>query len=139
MTVRDFDAMLAEKRKATAQFKLGGQVFTLRRKLSAARWFAMLATMRSDDIDVEDANRQFFSTVIKASDRERFLAMYEADEGDDDDGDVVDIALVNDLVNWAMEYYTGKPVDDSSSSSPGASETGPPPNVVSLTARTTAS
>lgn len=137
---RDFDAMVAEKVGAKPTFQVAGQVFTLRAKLPYARWEKLLATMRGDDIAPHEATREFFNTVLIKADRERFLDLLTKEDSDDEDeSDLVGMDQMDSITDWVMEHFTGKLQNSSNGSSPGASGTGPQRNVVSLSARTTAS
>src|SRR4051794_18142014 len=137
---RDFDAMLAEMAGTRPTFKVAGQEFTLRAKLPYGKWNKLIAKMRADDTDADQATKEFFNTVLVRADRERFLALLDVDDDEDDtDSGVVGIQQMDALTDWVMEYFTGKLKSSSNGSSPGANGTGQPPNVVSLSSRTTAS
>ncbi len=141
MTTRDFDAMLAEKAGIRPTFKVAGQEFTLRAKLPYAKWQKLLAAMRSDDVSPHEANVEFFRTALIRADRERFLSLLNVEDDEDDDADdsaVIGMDQIDGIIDWAMEHFTGKLRSSSSGSSPGADETGPQRNVVSLNARSTA-
>jgi len=131
MTTRDFDAMLAEQAGTRPTFRIGGQEFTLRSKLPYTRWNKLMAVMRSDDTDVDEATKEFFNTVLVKADRQRFADLLEND-GDDDDDAVVGLDQMNELTDWVLEHFTGKAPNSTGGSSPGANGTGPAPNVVSL-------
>jgi hypothetical protein len=131
MVTRDFDAMLAEQAGTRPTFKVGGQEFTLRAKLPYKRWNKLLAVMRNDDTDPDDATAEFFNTVLIANDRQRFLDLLDK-EDDDDDEDVIGLDQMDGLTDWIMEHFTGKLRNSSNGSSPGPNGTGPAPNVVSL-------
>lgn len=135
MVTRDFDAMLAEKAGIRPTFKVGGQEFTLRAKLPYGKWNKMLSRMRSDEVDADEATREFFNTVLIRADRERFLTLLDNDD-DEDEGNVVDLEAMDKLTDWIMEHFTGKTPSSSESSPNGASGTGQRQNVVSLSSRT---
>lgn len=138
MTTRDFDAMLAEKANKNPTFRVGGQDFTLRSKLPYRRWNRLLAAMRADDVDPDEATADFFRTVLVKGDRQRFVdLMNRGDDDDDDDDDVIDMSQMDALTDWIMEHFTGKLSTSSGSSPSGANGTGPAPNVVSLQSRNT--
>lgn len=133
MTVRDFDSMLAEKAGVRPTFRVGGQDFTLRSKLPYARWNKLMAKMRSDDVDPDEATREFFRTVLVRADRDRFMALMDVEEdGTDDDAGVIDVGQLDEITDWAMEHFTGKRRNSSESSPPGANGTGPALKSVSL-------
>jgi hypothetical protein len=132
MVTRDFDAMLAEQAGTRPTFKVGGQDFTLRSKLPYAKWNKLLAVMRADDVEEDEATTQFFNTVLIRADRQRFLDLLNKEDDDDDDDAVVGVSQMNELTDWIMEHFTGKHRNSSDGSSPGANGTGPVPNVVSL-------
>lgn len=134
---RDFDAAYAEMAGVKPTFRVAGQTFTLRAKIPYAKWNQLVAVMRADDTDAMDATRQFFNSVLIRADRERFAQLLDEVEEDDDDK-VIGLSQLNDLTDWAMEHFTGKPQSNSTGSSPGADATGASPNVVSLSARTSA-
>lgn len=133
---RDFDAMLAEKAGVKPTFTVAGQTFTLRAKLPYAKWNKLLLTMRSDDADQMKATHEFFNTVLVRADRERFAALLDSE--DDEDEGVIGIEEMSEITDWVMEHFTGKLQRNSNGSSPGSNETGGSPNVVSLNARSTA-
>jgi hypothetical protein len=133
MVTRDFDAMLAEKAGIRPTFKIGGQIFTLRAKLPYARWTKLLAAMRDDDVSGEQANEQFFRAVLIPGDRDRFMALLESEA--DDDGAIIGVEDMDGLLDWAMAHFTGKAPSSSNGSSPGSSETGQRPNVISLSSK----
>lgn len=130
MVTRDFDAMLAEKAGIKPTFKIGGQEFSLRAKLPYTKWNQLLGVMRNDDTAPDVATAAFFNTVLIAADRQRFLDLLNNDSDDDDT--VIDLSQMDALTDWIMEHYTGKRLNSSDGSSPGANGTGPAPNVVSL-------
>jgi hypothetical protein len=136
---RDFDAMLAEKMGERPTFTVAGQTFTLRSKLPYAKWNKLLAGMRSEDTDAHQVTVEFFNTVLIKADRPRFAELLN-DDGDDDEDEsgVLDMSQMDAITDWVMEHYTGKLQSSSPGSSPGASATGQPRNVVSLNARTSA-
>lgn len=138
MVTRDFDAMLAEKSGVRPTFKIGGQEFTLRAKMSYGRWTKLLAAMRSDDVTPEEANVRFFRAAVVPGDRDRFLALLSKGEDEDDDVDdenVIGVEELEPLLDWVMEHFTGKALGNSNGSSPGSNSTGPQPNVISLSAK----
>ncbi len=141
MVTVDFDAKLNEVRGERPTIRLGGQDFTLRRKVASKRWEKMLAAFSDDDTTVHGLAERLFAIVLVKQDVPRFLALLnlENEQDDDDDEQVIDPAQLNEIVDWVMEYYSGKDSTDSTPSSPGPETTGQPPNVVSLTARPTAS
>lgn len=131
MVTRDFDAMLAEKANGRPTFKVGGQEFTLRAKLPYLKWIRLLAVMRDPDVEEELSTEEFFNTVLIKADRQRFLALLNAEDEDDEDN-VIGMEEMNDLTDWIMEHFTGKQLNSSAGSSPGSNGTGQSPNVVSL-------
>jgi hypothetical protein len=135
MTTRDFDAMLAEKAGIRPTFKVGGQEFTLRSKLPYSKWNKLLAVMRDDDTDADEATEMFFNTVLVKGDRQRFLELLAKEDDDDDDDNVIGLQQMNDITDWVMEHFTGKHPSSSGGSSPGANGTGPQPNVISLSSK----
>lgn len=135
MVTRDFDAMLAEQAGDRPTFKIGGQEFTLRSKLPWSKWNKLLATMRSEESENEAATTEFFDTVLIKSDRQRFHQLL-ADDGDESDDDrVIGLSQMDALTDWVIGHFTGKLQSSSNGSSPGASGTGPQPNVISLSAK----
>ncbi len=134
MTTKDFDAMLAEQGPRPT-FRVAGQEFPLRRKLPYAKWVKLLARMRDENVTDEEQSREFFQTVLPRADRDRFLALLEREEDDDEDTGVIGLNQLNAITDWAMEYFTGKLGQNSNSSSGGSPDTGPPPNVVSSSSK----
>jgi hypothetical protein len=133
---RDFDAMLAEKVGTRPTFTVGGQQFTLRAKLPYRKWNKIMAEMRDDAIDAQEATANFFRAVLIKADRERFVALLNNDgDDDDDDASVIGLDQMDQLTDWVMEHFTGKQPNSSDSSPHGANGTGAPPNVVSLSSR----
>lgn len=137
MVTRDFDAMLAEKANGRPTFKVGGQEFTLRKKLPYGKWLKLLAVMRSEDVDENESNTEFFNTVLVRDDRQRFLDLMTK-EDDEDDDNVIGMDQMDALTSWIMEVFTGKLSTSSNGSSPGANGTGQQPNVISLQSKQTA-
>lgn len=132
MVTRDFDAMLAEKANGRPTFKVGGQEFTLRKKLPYSKWLKLLAVMRSDDVDETESNEEFFNTVLVRDDRQRFFDLLANEDDEDEDDNVIGMDQMDELTTWIMEVFTGKHSTSSNGSSPGANGTGQQPNVVSL-------
>lgn len=135
MSTRDFDAMLAEKAGNRPTFKVGGQEFTLRSKLPYAKWNKLLAVMRDDDTEAEQATEMFFNTVLVKGDRQRFLELLGKEDDDDDDDNVIGLDQMNAITDWVMEHFTGKHLNSSDGSSPGVNGTGQQPNVISLSSK----
>jgi len=133
MVTRDFDAMLAEEADGRPTFKVGGQEFTLRKKLPWRTWAKLLANMRREDIDEEESTATFFNTVLIRDDRQRFLDLVARE--DDDDDSVIGLTQMDQITDWVMEYFTGKLRNSSNGSSPGSNGTGQQQNVVSLQPR----
>ncbi len=133
---KDFDAMLREKAGDKPTFTIAGQTFTLRARLPYKQWNKLVALMRADDGDNMDSTHTFFNTVLVRADRERFAALLESE--DDEDEQVIGVAEMSDLTDYVMEHFTGKLLSSSNGSSPGSNGTGQSRNVVSLSARTTA-
>lgn len=131
MTTRDFDAMLAERAGVRPTFRVGGQEFTVRAKLPFKRFATLVNSEQDDEIT---ATEDFFRMVLVPADRDRFMALLDADGEEDTDG-VIDPEQVKLISEWLMELYTGKGRQSSDGSSDGAATTGPPPNVVSLNPR----
>lgn len=131
MVTRDFDAYLAEKAGVRPTFKIAGQVFTLRSKMAYTKWSKLLASMRSDEVSPEEANDMFFRAALIRGDVDRFMALLNKDD-DDDEGAIIGLQEADALVDWAMAHFTGKALNTSDGSSPGSNGTGPSPNVVSL-------
>lgn len=135
MSVRDFDSMLAANAGVRPSFKVGGQEFTLRAKLPYKRWNKLLASMRAEDVDPQEATADFFRAVLVKADRERFVALLDKEDDDDDEEAVIDLSQMDAITDWVMEHFTGKLKNSSDSSQPGANGTGPAPNAVSLRSR----
>lgn len=137
MVTRDFDAMLAERAGIRPTFRVGGQEFTLRKRLPYARWNKLLAAMRSsdEDADANQATVDFFDAVLIRDDRKRFAELVVKEDDDDDEDAVIDLSQMSDLTDWIIEVFTGKTQSSSSSSSAGPSEIGAAPNVVSLSSK----
>lgn len=136
MVTRDFDAFLAEKAGVRPTFRVGGQDFTMRAKLPFKK-FAKLVGAVSEDEDEIETTEKFFRMVLVPADRDRFMALLDA-EAEDDDAEVISPEQVGELMEWAMGFYTGKQPASSDGSPPGASTTGPQRNVVSLNSRSQA-
>lgn len=138
MPTWDFDAMLAEKAGKRPTFRIGGQEFTLRAKLPYATWNKVLQAMRDDDVDAQDSTAEFFNAVLIRADRARFAELLDREDGDEDDDEdenVIDLSQMDSLTTKIMEHFTGKQLSSTDGSSPGASATGPAPNVVSLSSK----
>jgi len=135
MATKDFDAMLAERAGKRPTFKVGGQEFTARAKLPYKRFQKIMATMTADDTDVDEGTEMFFRSVIIPADRDRFLALLNNEDDDDNEDSVVDAYQLNQITEWLLGIYTGKAETSSSSSSDGSATTGVSRNVVSLNSR----
>lgn len=133
MATWDFDAMLAEQAGIRPTFRIAGQEFTVRAKLPYASWSKIMETLRADGADLE-AQKKFFRIALISSDRERFARLLDSE--DDDDNRVIGLAQISAITDKLLEHFTGKLQSGSNGSSPGSSETGQSPNVVSLPART---
>lgn len=133
---KDFDAMLREKAGDKPTFSIAGQTFTLRARLPYKQWDKLIALMQSEEGNGMDATHKFFNSVLVRADRERFAALLDSE--DDDDEQVIGVAEMGDLIDYVMEHFTGKLQSSSNGSSPGSTGTGQSRNVVSLNARTTA-
>ncbi len=132
MRSRDFDAMVAAG-EGRPQFTIGGQKFTARSKLPWKKFGALIDAMTADDAGIE-ATESFLCMSVVRADRERFRALLD-NEDDDDDESVASPAQINALASWLMEHYTGKLSENDESSSDGPSSTGPQRRVVSLSRR----
>lgn len=133
---KDFDAMLAGR----PTFTVGGQIFTARAKLPWRKFTSLLSAM-SEAVDSgggTEATEKFLVMAVVRQDRERFKALLELDDNDDDDAVGISPGEITELSSWLMEHYTGKRSEGDESSSDGPPKTGPPRKVVSLSARTAA-
>lgn len=137
MATRDFDAVLAEKAGVRPTFRVGGQEFTVKARLPIKKYRELIDFMTSDEGDEGSKTEQFFRTVLIPADRDRFLALYN-NEDDEDETSIVDQSQVDEITTWLLEHITGKQLRKSDSSTSGASETSQPQNVVSLNSRTQA-
>lgn len=134
---KDFTAALAANAGERPTFTIAGQTFTLRAKLPYKKWNALIDVMRSTETSEWDSSKTFFNTALIAADRDRFLALMDSEDEDDDL--VIGMVEMSELTDWAMEHFTGKLRSSTSGSTPGAAGTGQPANVVSLSPRTTTS
>jgi len=134
MTVKDFDAMLAERAGVRPTFKVSGQEFQVRSKLPYKKFQSMMAAMTAEGADTDAATDEFFRAVITKADRDRFLALLN-DDGEDDEDRVIDPAQMGAIIDWLISLYTGKAHTSSASSSDGPNPTGLQRNVVSLSPR----
>lgn len=137
---KDFDAMISEQAGVKPTFRIAGQEFTLRSKLPYSKWNKLVAAMRDPEGDDMAATKQFFNTILVRADRQRFIDLLEIDDIDDEDDDAQDdqrigMDQMSPLMDWVMEHFTGKLQGNTDGSSPGASTTGPPPNVISLSSK----
>lgn len=134
---RDFDAFMAEKSPGRPEFMLAGQKFTARSRLPWKKFSTFILNM-GDDVSSKDGidkTEEFFRMVLVAQDRQRFVDLINQDADEEEDENIVSPAQVSELLDWLLEYYTGKaqPPEESSSTEPSSS--GQPSNVVSLTPR----
>lgn len=137
---KDFDAMLAEL-GGRPTFTVGGEKFTCRAKLPWRKFRSMLDGLSDDDSDVEQgthAMEAFLSAAVVRADRDRFVALLNMEDNDDDDTTGISPGEISSLSEWLMEHYTGKLNPSDESSSPGPPKTGRPSKVVSLNPRTSA-
>jgi hypothetical protein len=137
MSFRDFDHWLQEKQGGRPEFVIAGQKFTARAKLPWRKFASLILTMAEEDItDTVGLKKaeEFMSTVLVSRDKERFLALLEKEDVDDDDDEdnCITADQVIELSEWLVEYYTGrgKEIDGPSSDSPSPS--GEPAKLVSL-------
>lgn len=133
MVTRDFDAMLAQRAGTRPTFRVGGQEFTVKAKLAFKKFAKLIATFEEADDEIA-ATEAFFRMVLVPSDRDRFIALLDAD-GEDDSDAVIDPEQIQAMTEWLMEYYTGKHRASSNGSSGGAGTMAQPLNVVSLNPR----
>jgi hypothetical protein len=133
---KDFDAMLAGR----PTFTIGGQSFTARAKLPWRKFTSLLGAMTEavDGGGGTEATEKFLVMAVVRDDRERFKALLELDDNDDDDSVGISPNEITELSTWLMEHYTGKNSDSGDSSSGGPPKTGQPRKVVSLSARSNA-
>lgn len=134
MATKDFDAMLVETAGTRPTFKVGGQQFTIRKKLPYKKFLRLMAAMGEEDAETGEAEDLFFKAVLIPEDRDRFLELLN-NEGDDDEDAVIDPVQLRAITEWLMGVYTGKAPTSSDSSSNGPSTTGGQRKVVSLTPR----
>lgn len=112
---RDFDAMLRERSGGRPEFLVGGQKFTCRSKLTWRKLSALLVALQEmGDPTTEGGMKvaeKFFSIVLLKSDSERFMELlHKDDDEEEDDEAVISFDQVMDLLDWLMEYYTGKSI-----------------------------
>lgn len=130
MSDHDFDAMLSSLKRQT--FTIGGQDFTVRKSLS---YKTLNMFISENTLSEFESAEQFFAKAIIPSDRVRFKELLDREGLDDEeDGEVITLPQMTELVKYLMDYYTGKSAPKEPSSSDGQVSTGPPSNVVSLPA-----
>lgn len=139
MSVRDFDAMLAEKAGVRPTFRVAGQEFTLRAKLPYSRFNELMARMQADGADQQKETEEFFRACLIKADRDRFADLLNKMDDDDDEDAVIGLSQMDAITDWVMEHFTGKLRNSSDSSPHGVNGTGLAPNVVSLQSRDTGS
>lgn len=137
---KDFDAMLAEKSTGRPMFTVGGQKFTARAKLPWKKFSALILSLVGDDVSTSggiEKTESFFRMVLVREDRERFMALINNDGDEDEDDDkVVGTQQISDLLDWMLEYYTGKATMSDTPSPPTPLDSGVSVNTVSLTPKT---
>lgn len=136
---KDFDAYLNEH-GGRPTFTVGGQTFTARAKLPWRKFTALLSVMTGAGETGEgaQATEHFLAAAVVAGDRERFTALLNLEDNDEDDAVGISPGEVNELAEWLMEHYTGKRPERDESSSAGQPATGQRRKVVSLNPRTAA-
>src|SRR5215213_6988412 len=107
---KDFDAMLAEKVGGRPSFQLCGQKFECRSKLPWRKWNGMIMSLQLEDNTAEDVVENFFNLVLVPQDRERFSALIDVDEpeNEDDEESYVSDEQIGQLMAWLLDHYTGK-------------------------------
>lgn len=129
---KDFDAMLAEKVGGRPSFQLCGEKFECRSKLPWRKWNAMILSLQLEDNTAEDTVENFFNLVLVKQDRERFFALIDKEDEDDDEETFVSDEQIGKVMSWLLDYYTGKAEQSDESSSDKPPTTGRPAKRVSL-------
>lgn len=137
---KDFDAYLNADGGGRPTFTVGGSTFTCRAKLPWRKFTSLLAAMTGADETGEGAaaTERFLTMAIVREQRDRFEALLNLEDNDEDDTVGISPGEVNELAEWLMEHYTGKRSASDASSSDGPPNTGRPRKVVSLSARSSA-
>jgi hypothetical protein len=130
---KDFDAMLSGR----PTFAVGGQTFTCRAKLPWRKFTSLLTAMTgaAEGGDGAEATERFLTMAVVAADRDRFAALLNLEDNDEDDTVGISPGEITDLSTWLMEHYTGKHSANDGSSSDGPPTTGQSRKVVSLNPR----
>lgn len=113
MSYKDFDAFLTEKLGGRPTFTVGSQKFTGRSRLPWEKFSNLILSMSGEDAaspnGVENT-KKFFRLVLIPADRQRFINLIEYDGADDDDDEtVIAPQQVSALIDWLLEYHSGKP------------------------------
>jgi hypothetical protein len=119
----DFDA--APGVAADRQFKLGGQVYTIRRKVRP-EVLSMLEHVGDGDTTQDTVDRldSLIRAVLVKSDVPRWT---QAREYDDEDGEqTIGLDDLNRVIQWSIERLVSRPLGQPASSGDSPSTTEPP-------------
>lgn len=99
------------------------QTFKVRGSMSGIRILNMVQIMDgdSDEFDAPAAMKQFLSDSFLVEDRERGMAFLE----DSDPHPPVTLAMLQDVIKWLIEEYTGNPTQPSETSASEQPQDGP--------------
>lgn len=116
---RDFDAEARERlaKKTASTFRLGGETFTIRRKVRPEA-FTAYTNMDENDPDASKSLSvidDMLLAIIVPGDQQKYIEVREYN-GDDEDR-VVGLEDLMDVVLWCVEEVTGRPPTQPSSSS----------------------
>ena len=117
-TYRDFDAALREQRHEPIRFRLGGEDFAAAPRLP----IGILMAAVTEGLQGAEQLIGFVRSVLTDDEgRARWDALVQRRDTE------VDLATVNDVVDWLVETYTARPTKRPS----GLPESAPPTSVTS--------
>lgn len=104
------------------QFEVGGQVFKIRRRLRAGLLEEILHLNEGTTGDKVRGFREAMEQLIVKSDHERWNSALE----DDDDDTLISFDQMSEILNWALETVSDRPLENAESSSDSSTTTEQP-------------
>lgn len=127
MAHRDFSASVDEAIANRPTFTLRGVDFMCKPAVSMKAMAPVLDAINAAEggVDMEDALKLFFDTVLIKAARPKMHELLEAeDEDDDDDAVPLSLAQLIEIMQWLIEQYTGIPTQASTDSTEPQDATG---------------
>ena len=136
MSHTDYDAWLIEHLGGRHTFRVAGQDFTCKIRMSWRKYGALFFELAEATTGpaILDAQEAFILACVVKTDRERAAALLVRDDDDDEEG-IVASPQLRRIVDDLMDYYAGKLGGSDNGSTSAQSDAGPASNVTSLSAR----